>query len=54
MEEPNVTWRIFGMYILIIFFMCVCGHAFGQISIAQYNASWNSSNEVPWIQDLKD
>ena len=49
MEKPDVTWRIFGMYMLIIFFMCVCGQAFGQISIAQYNASWNSSNEVKML-----
>ena len=54
MEKPDVTWRIFGMYMLIIFFMCVCGQAFGQISIAHYNASWNSSNEVPWVNDLED
>ena len=26
----------------------------GQISVAQFNASWNEANEVPWVMDLAD
>ena len=54
MEKPDVTWKIFGMYLLVILFMCVCGKASGQISVAQFNASWNNVNAVDWIQDLDD
>ena len=25
-----------------------------QIQVAQFNAGWNSANEVSWIQDLED
>ena len=54
MEKPSVTWKIFGMYLLVLLFILLSGKASGQISVAQFNASWNSSNEVPWVQDLSD
>ena len=54
MEKSDVTWRVFGMYMLILLFILICGNAFGQIQVAQFNASWNSSNEVPWVMDLED
>ena len=54
MEKADVTWRIFGMYMLIIFFMLVCSGAFAQISVSQFNAEWNSANEVSWVMDLED
>ena len=54
MEKLDVTWRIFSMYMLIIFFMLVCSGAFAQISVSQFNAEWNSANEVPWVGDLED
>ena len=52
--EKTVTWRIFGMYLLIILFMLVVGTAFSQIKVMQFNAGWNSANDVPWVQDLSD
>ena len=54
MEESSVTWKIFGMYMLVILFMCMCGKASSQITVAQFNASWNDANAVDWIQDLED
>ena len=54
MEKPDVTWRIFGMYMFIIFFMLVCNGAFAQISVSQFNAGWNKANEVSWVGDLED
>jgi len=54
MEKPDVTWRIFGMYMLVLLFILVAGNAFGQIQVAQYNAGWNKANEVPWVMDLED
>ena len=54
MEKVNVTWRIFSMYMLIIFLMLFAGSAFAQIEVKQFNAGWNSANDVPWVMDLKD
>ena len=52
--EETVTWRIFGMYMLIILFMLFASTAFGQIQVTQFNAGWNSANDVPWVNGLSD
>ena len=52
--EKTVTWRIFGMYLLIILFMLVVGTAFSQIKVMQFNAGWNSANDVTWVQGISD
>ena len=54
MEKVDVTWIIFGLYMLIILFMLFCSGAFAQIQISQFNAEWNKVNEVPWIGELSD
>ena len=52
--EKTVTWRIFGMYMLVIFFMLLASGAFAQMRVTQFNAGWNSANEVPWVMGLED
>ena len=52
--EKTVTWRIFGMYMLVIFFMLLANGAFAQMRVTQFNAGWNSANEVPWVMGLED
>ena len=52
--EETVTWRIFSMYMLIIFFMLVASGAFAQIKVTHFNAGWNSANDVDWFMDLED
>jgi len=54
MEKPSVTWKIFSIYLLVLFFIFVSGKASGQISIAQFNAGWNEANTVGWVQSLSD
>ena len=54
MKKPDVTWRIFGMYMLVLILMIWAGTANAQIQITQYNAGWNSANEVPWVGKLTD
>jgi len=54
MKKIDISWRIFGIYLLVLVLICICGKASGQISVAQFNAGWNSSNEVPWVNDLSD
>ena len=54
MEKIDTTWRIFSIYILVIILMLFSGIAFGQIKVMQFNAGWNSANDVTWVQDLSD
>ena len=54
MEKPDITWRLFGMYMLLILLMIWAGTASAQIQVAQFNANWNSANEVAWVQKLTD
>ena len=54
MAKIDVSWKIFGIYLLVLILVCLSGSASGQIKICQFNANWNSANEVPWVRDLKD
>ena len=54
MEKPNITWKVFSMYILVLILMIWAGTANAQIKVTQFNAGWNSTNAVGWTQDLKD
>ena len=54
MKKVDVTWKIFTMYMLVLFFILVCGNAFGQIQVSQFNAGWNKANEVSWVGKLSD
>ena len=54
MEKPDVTWRVFCMYMLILILIMWAGIANAQIQITQFNASWNSANEVLWVGKLTD
>ena len=54
MEKPDVTWRVFGMYLLVLLLILISGNANGQIQVSQFNAEWNSANAVDWVMDLED
>jgi len=54
MKKVGVTWKIFGMYLLIILFMLITSTANSQIVVKQFNASWNEVNTVDWVMKLKD
>ena len=54
MEKIDATWRIFSIYMLVIILMLFAGSAFSQIKVMQFNAGWNSTNDVPWVMDLID
>tara|TARA_B100000287_G_C20266071_1_gene636020 strand:- start:151 stop:486 length:336 start_codon:yes stop_codon:yes gene_type:complete len=38
----------------ILFLILFTQTAFGQIKVMQFNAGWNSANDVEWVKDLKD
>ena len=41
-------------YLLVLIFWLIVTTAFGQIQVAQFNAGWNSTNSVNWVQDLQE
>ena len=61
MENNNeLSWRIFSVYMLILIFTMVVATAFGQnicktdVCVVEFNAGWNKSNSVDWLNKLKD
>ena len=50
----DTTWKIFSVYTLIIILILVTQSAFGQVKVVQFNAGWNSANDVSWVMDLID
>jgi len=55
------TWKIFGTYLLILFFILICNSVFSQtkfckqeVCVVEFNADWNKANSVKWLDDLKD
>ena len=39
----------------ILFLLVIsCNVAFGQIKVEQFNAGWNSANNVSWVQELSE
>ena len=54
MDKIDATWRIFGVYVLAILLVLLTQSAFGQVKVMQFNAGWNSANDVEWVMDLKD
>ena len=34
--------------------MLACQGVFAQVQVTQFNAEWNKTNEVPWLEKLTD
>ena len=53
-------YKIFSVYLLVLFFMLLSDSAFGQkiceedICVVEFNAGWNESNGVDYLDDLTD
>ena len=54
MKKIDATCRLFIGYTLIMLLTLLSNSAFSQIEIKQFNAGWNSANDVPWVQGLKE
>ena len=50
----NPIWKIFCAYLLVLVLLLVCGNAYAQITVTQFNAEWNDANEVSWVNNLED
>ena len=42
------------MKYFLVTLMLVCNSAFSQVVVTQFNADWNSANDVGWFQKLND
>mgnify|MGYP003149927614 CR=1 FL=1 len=42
------------LYALIMIIVFMVSQAFSQIEVKQFNAGWNSANDVNWVMDLED
>ena len=40
--------------LLLLVFLFISTGSFSQITITQFNADWNSTNTVKWLDDLSD
>ena len=54
MEKLGATWRIFGIYLLVLLFILISSNASSQIQVTVFNASWNAANKVEWAYKLND
>jgi hypothetical protein len=54
MKNINATWKLFTSYMFVILFMLFYNTALGQIQVIQFNAGWNSANDISWVMELAD
>ena len=54
MEKIDTAWKIFSAYVLIIFLMLLTNLLSAQVIVTQFNAEWNSTNDVEWFSKLSD
>ena len=61
LNKDYTTWKLMAGYLLIILLMLVSSSASGQtytcdedICVVEFNASWNETNNTPWLHKLTD
>ena len=61
MNKDYTTWKLMAGYLLILLLMIMSSSAFGQtytcdedMCVVEFNASWNSANNVEWLHKLTD
>ena len=50
----NANPKTFTLYLLIILLVLLTNISFSQITVTQFNAGWNSTNDVSWLKKLTD
>jgi hypothetical protein len=48
MENAQTNWQTYLVYILVMLFIFIGNVCFGQVKVVQFNAGWNSQNNVKW------
>jgi hypothetical protein len=52
MKKP--IYKIFGIYLMILFLMIISSSVFSQVTAIHFNAGWNEANGVEWFEKLSD
>jgi hypothetical protein len=52
MKKP--IYKIFGIYLMILFLMIISNSVFSQVTAIHFNAGWNEANGVEWFEKLSD
>ena len=50
----SIEWKLFGIYLLVLFFLAVSHTASSQVTAIHFNAGFNSANDVAWFDKLGD
>ena len=54
MKKLDTSWKIFSAYVLMICLMLLTNLLSAQVVVTQFNAEWNSTNDVEWFKKLSD
>jgi hypothetical protein len=61
MNKDYTIWKLMGGYLLVLLLMLISSSATAQtytcdedICVVEFNASWNSANNVEWLHNLTD
>jgi|TARA_A200000159_G_scaffold144908_1_gene150159 hypothetical protein len=50
----NPIWKIFGIYLFVLFLLLASSTVFAQVTVIHFNAGFNSANDVVWFSKLGD
>ena len=55
MRKPDITWKLFGAYLLTLILMMWANTAKAQMQLVVFNAGWNDGNDVrDWAFGMED
>ena len=54
MKNIDTSWKILGIYVLVLFLVCFAQRVSAQIVVTHFNAAWNDPNKVSYIGKLTD
>ena len=55
MSKLDTTWKLFIGYCLVLLLILISsGNALAQITVSHFNAEWNKTNGVEWLDKLND
>ena len=52
--KKHITWKLCGIYLLLLWLLLGCGKVSAQTKAIYFNADWNSANNVEWFDKLTD
>jgi len=50
----NPIYKIFAVYLILLFVLLLSTGAFAQVKVIHFNAEWNAANDVEWFTKLAE